>query len=224
MALPESSAEAVETAVDLNEMLGASPRGVFTVQLEPFRDWENTKVLVWTDIGALAHWQQDALAIYVHNLYSLEPIAGADVTVYSEKNQIMARATTNAEGVARVNNLDSKLGPPRAAVIESASDYAFLKLEHEYTEGLPHAGFAGYDREGYDVYMYADRNLYRPGEPVHLQWIARTNYGDALADRPLQLLVYNPNGQEIQKQAVTLTNLGTAGIDLNTEETSATGR
>lgn len=221
--LPDVDNERTETAVDLAELLGPDARGVFTVELQPHREWDNTKVVVWTDLGAIAHWQADELAVFVHELKHLTPVAGATVTVYSDKNQIMCTGSTDTNGIVRVQGLNTRLGSPRAAVIETGSDYTFLKLENDVPGDLPHAGLHRYDREAYDVYMYADRNLYRPGEPVHLQWIVRTDYGDALANVPLQFLLYNPNGQRTRQEAIPLSEFGTGGIDLQTSGTDPTG-
>ena len=214
--------ELVHTPVDLKDIFAENWRGVFRLRTSEYGDG---KLIVWTDIGVLAHWQADEVAVFAHDLTTLEPVPMAKVTVYSRKNQVLGTANTDANGIAQLKALNKALGVPLVVVVETESDYTFLELERRgddpvaYTDAMP-----AFDRDGYDAFIYADRDLYRPGEMVHLRWIARTNYGDALANVPLKLTVTRPNGSVMISQAVTLSTLGTGAQDLATDKTDPTGR
>lgn len=80
-----------------------------------------------------------------------------------------------------------------------------------------------YDRERYDAYIYADRALYRPGETVHLRWLGRKNYGDALTSMPLTLKVIKPNGKSLIDRPEILSQWGTGELDLATQKAYPTG-
>lgn len=217
--------KSVKLPLDMNDVLPADARGVFGVTLTPQPYNYATKIVLWTDIGLLAHWLDDALVVFAHDLTTIAPIAGAKVTVYSQKNQVLGEATTDTRGVAEFRAFDRTLGTPEVAVCETPGDYTFLKLTARSDDALPVTdAMPRYDKAAYDAYLYADRNLYRPGETVHARWIARTNYGDALPNVPLQLVVTNPQGAELRREAVTLSALGTGGIDLATDRQWPTGK
>jgi len=212
----------VRTPVELRALFDDNWRGVFRLSVD---DGGSGKIVVWTDIGALAHWQEDEVVIFAHDLTTLEPIAGAQVTVYSHKNQVVGTANTDAQGIALVRGLNPALGAPQVAVIETSKDYTFLELERReddpvtYNEDMP-----AFDKDGYDAFLYADRDLYRPGETVYLHWLVRTNYGDALPNVPLKLTVNRPNGSVYVSEAVALSELGTGGRSLQTDKSDPTGR
>jgi uncharacterized protein YfaS (alpha-2-macroglobulin family) len=211
--------------LDLNEVMPAGVRGVFGLRLTPEPYGYTTKIVVWTDLGLMSHWLDDALIIFVHDLFTIAPSTNAKVTVWSGKNQILGEAVTDADGIARFDALDKSLGTPAVVVCETEGDYTFLQLTPRTDDPVPVTeAMPRYDKAAYDAFVYADRNLYRPGETVHARWVARTNYGDALASVPLQMLLTNPDGAEVQKEAVTLSALGTGGLDLATDKAWPTGK
>ncbi|MBI1319387.1 MAG: hypothetical protein GC168_10645 [Candidatus Hydrogenedens sp.] len=225
--LPVRGAEgkAVTLPFDLHELLTDGARGVFGLTLDPEPNDYATKIVVWTDIGLMAHWLDDELVVFAHDLFTVAPIPNAKITLWSYKNQVMAEVQTDERGIARMSGLDTALGHPQVVVCETDNDYTFLKLDARGDDPVPtNDGMPSYDRDGYDAFLYADRNLYRPGETVHARWIVRTHYGDALAGVPLQLVVTNPQGAELSKEAVTLSDLGTGGIDYATDAAWPTGK
>jgi len=235
----------VSTPVDVDALFPQDKLGVFLLKAEgkgKWMDWEYreegesglelqehtieaTKIVVWTGMGALAHWQSDELAVFVHDLYSLAPIPTAKVTVFSTKNQELGSANTDAQGIAHLRTFDKMLGEPRVAVIEREGDYTFLDLRarEEGREGLDEH-MPRYNRDGYDAFIYADRELYRPGETVHAHWLVRTNYGDAAPNVPLVVTVVRPNGRNLLSQPTVLSDMGTGGLDIATEKVFQTGK
>ncbi len=184
-----------------------------------------TKLVLFTNIGVLAHWLDDELVVFAHDLYSLKPLDLAKVTVYSHKNQVLGTGNTDAQGMAHLEPFDTALGRPSVVVVEKGDDYTFLELQprnDEIDEQAPE--MPAFDRDAYDAFLYADRDLYRPGETVHLRWLVRTHYGDALAKVPLVLTVTKPNGQDLLSQPTTLSELGTGGTDIVTQKSYPTGK
>jgi len=234
-----------ETPIELDALFPQDKRGVFCLTASSEgtfgrrRNWDRasedvesykqhiscTQLILWTDIGVLAHWQKGELVLFAHNLLSLAPLNMAKVTVYSAKNQLLGTANTDESGMVHMAPFDPALGEPRVAVVEFGNDFTVLELTtrqddtRPFTEQMPR-----YDRKGYDAFIYADRDLYRPGETIHAHWTVRANYGDALADVPLLLTVLKPNGRGLLSQPTTLSTWGTGGIDLATEKNYPTGK
>ncbi len=224
----------VKTPIDISAMNLNNTRGVFCLEAEgkvsqsgeeDEGSRSGTKIIVWTDIGVLAHWQNQELALFAHDLYSLAPIARAKVTVYSAKNQVLAEWTTDEQGMAYLSGFNPSLGAPALAVVEHEQDFTFLPLQHNaddpvaYDEGQPF-----YDAKGYDAFIYADRELYRPGETAHVHWVVRQRYGDAVGALPLQMRILKPNGRKLLEQAVMLSDTGTGGFDFVSQRAYPTGK
>ncbi len=212
-------------AINLEAALPNAKKGVFMLDVEPAYSWQDkTRALLYTDIGALAHWTDNGLALFVHDLYTLGPFEQAKVSLYSAKYQLMGIVHTDPTGIARFTGFDEALGAPALAVIEKGDDYAFLDMRERQDSQTPFtASMPYYDEDGYDAYLYLDRSLYRPGETVHMRWIARTRYVDALSDVPLQLRVANPQGRWIHETPVTLSEFGTGYLAFQSERTHPTG-
>ena len=225
LALPQTPDTRVSAEVNLEDMLPADRKGVFALQVSSNEVSSQHKVVVWTNLGVLSHWLDDEIVLLVHDLYTLEPLPMAKVTVCSTKGQVMGAANTDADGIAHLKALDKGLGKPWVAVVENGDDFTFLELQPirddatGFTDAMP-----PYDRDGYDAFLYADRNLYRPGETVHARWVVRTRYGDAVPGVPLQVRLMNPRGAALFRNPVILSDLGTGGMEITTERNYPTGR
>ncbi|MCP4639153.1 MAG: hypothetical protein GY851_01900 [bacterium] len=214
-----------ETELDMDGILPEDQRGVFCLALRGEKANTCFTMAVRTDIGVLAHWQQDQVVLFVHDLFTLEPRHLAKVTVHSSKNQILGVTNTGEDGICRLGPFDTSLGWPSVAVVEHKGDFTFLELRRRQEDKVPATpGMPQYERDGYDAFVYADRDLYRPGETAHLRWIVRTNYGDAVPDVPLMLKVIKPNGRALLSQPTTLSALGTGATDLVTQAAYPTGK
>ena len=155
-------------AMNVDKLMPADKRGVFTLHsMSKGREYD-TKILLWTDIGLVSHFKDNELIVFAHNLYTLEPLAGAKVTVYSNKSQAVAAADTDASGTVHFTGLEARMGKPTVVVAETPSDATFLRLTAREEDGTPFKeNMPAFEKDGYDGYIYLDRNLYRPGETVH---------------------------------------------------------
>ncbi len=184
-----------------------------------------TQALLRTNIGALAHWQGEELILFAHDLYSLAPLPGATVRVYSDKYQVMGEGTTGEDGIVHLTGFNKKLGAPASATVENANDATFLKLDPRQEGKVPYEENApAYDAARYDGYLYADRQLYRPGDTVHLRWIVRQNYGDAVPGVPLKIQVLKPDGKTLLDEPTQLSIWGGGNLDVQTLQSHPTGK
>ncbi|MFP4172822.1 MAG: alpha-2-macroglobulin family protein [Candidatus Hydrogenedentota bacterium] len=215
----------VDTPLELDEIFPEDRRGVFTLEVEG-EDYSGraTKVVLWTDIGMLSHWRGEELIVFAHDLESLAPLEEAEVTVYSDKNQELGQGQTGSDGILHLTDFEEDLGRPAMAVAEHGEDYTFLELQSRDEDILAFDNdMPAFDREGYDAYIYADRELYRPGETAHLRWLVRTNYGDTVGEMPLLATVTLPNGREIYNEPTELSELGSDELDFEIAPDAPTG-
>jgi len=225
--LGESSYRLAETPLDLGALLPADKKGVFCLEARSVGEdsASDRKVILVTDIGVLAHWQRNELVLFTHDLYSLKPLSGAVAHLYSDKNQVLSRGQTDGSGICRLAAFSPALGEPYVAVVEHGNDYTFLDLSSPAKDAVPFtSAMPAYDGEGYQGFVYGDRELYRPGETVRLRWMVRTGGGQGVAGVPLILTVTNPNGRELLSRPVTLSPFGTGDLDVPTQNSYPTGR
>ena len=75
---------------------------------------------------------------------------------------------------------------------------------------------------GYDAFLYPDRNLYRPGEMMHLRWLVRQADGTPLKDAPLKLRLVDST-ENAKEFTSTLSTWGSGSLDLETARDWLTG-
>ena len=213
------------TELSIDPILGATPRGVFCISAYGDRASSQGQLAVQTDIGLLACWQAGEVVLFAHHLTTLEPLGLLKISLYSDKNQLLAQGNTDAAGLIRLGPFEDRLGQPALVVAEDKDDFSFLKMEPRQ-DGAEQfkAAEAGYDRTAYDAFLYADRDLYRPGDTVHFRWTVRQNYGEAAAGLPLILSILKPNGRELLSEPIELGTMGTGGKDLTTQTGYPTGK
>jgi hypothetical protein len=214
------------TPLTAEELFPKNRKGVFCLRVTTPDEQFLTKVVLLTNIGLFAHWQDNELVLFAHDLYSLAPLPGASIMIYSTKNQLLAKGKTDERGIVHLKDFNTARGVPRVAVVEQGSDYTFLELKSRLDEsqGQFDEATSEYDRKNYEAFLYADRNLYRPGEPVHLRWIVRRDYGEVTPNIPLLVSIIKPNGQTLLSQPTVLSKWGTGGLDLATQKAYPTGR
>ncbi len=183
------------------------------------------RYILWTRLGVISHWNDTGLVVFVHDLLDLSPQAGAIVSAYSLKNYKVAEGVTDEDGLVKISLERQDLGSPRLLTIKTDKDFSFVFLKPKTLPTLKDLEkFDSYDKERYEAFMYADRNLYRPGETIHSRWIVRTNYGVDVVTAPLELRVINPQNKVISRKVVNLSEWGTGGEDIPTEFTYLTGK
>jgi hypothetical protein len=225
--LTHSSDEVTQTNLDLDHWFPPDKRGVFCLVAEYESGGihlRTSKLVILTNIGALTHWQSDSVVLFAHNLFTLAPLSHAKISIFSTKKQLLHMGNTDERGILQAGNFDPELGAPHLAVIEHQNDAAFLELVPRNDESPEVRGdMPPYDSKAYDGYVFADRDLYRPGETVHLRWLVRTNFGDAVAKVPFEVRITDPRNSIVVTQPTTLSEFGSGGFDFASKDTHPTG-
>ena len=217
----------VSAPVDLSAVLADADRGVFGVEVKDGDGRRyDSRIVVWTNIGGTAHWQEDRLALFAHDLYSLDPLPGARVTVWSHKNQSLGTGITNTAGVFYLDDWDGSLGMPLGwRRSKRADDFSFVELRTRAS--VPEA-FAStvspFEAAAYDAFIYAGSECgIAPGRRrIFAGWCGRIT-AMRLAEVPLLFRVKDERGREVHSEAVVLSAYGTGTADLDTEASFATG-
>ncbi len=115
-------------------------------------------------------------------------------------NDILGRATTDAQGYARFEPglLRGTGGNAPALLVAEGpdGDYAFLDLTQTPFD-LSDRGVEGRPPpKPLDVYLVSERGAYRPGETVHLTALVRDARAVAVPNLPITLVVKRPDGVE----------------------------
>jgi len=156
--------------------------------------------LIITDLAITAYRGADGIDFVVRSLQTALPEEGVEVQLIARSNEILATATTDADGRARFDGPltrgEGAMAPRLLTAYGRQDDFAVLDLQRNPVD-LTGQNIGGRQRpDGADGYVWLDRGIYRPGETVHAGAMVRDAEAVAISDRPVTLTVYGPNGIE----------------------------
>ena len=185
--------ETQQTVVDLQELLGEAPRGVFHLAATGKRQ-RDSHLLVVSDIGLCVKRSQHDLHVWANQLHSLEPVSNGVVKVHASDGSMIAEARTDGAGLARVARLFNGEDIPFMVTVEHGDDLSYLSLDRTDVALVGDLGGAAYAGAEGEVHLYTDRGIYRPGETVHLVAIRRDGAMRIPAATPVSLTLNRPDG------------------------------
>jgi uncharacterized protein YfaS (alpha-2-macroglobulin family) len=223
--------EEVTTAIPVSEAVPELAPGVYLVVASaadakgseysaPATQW-----FIVSDLGLTALSGDDGLHAFVRALGSANPVGDIAVRLVARNNEVLATGKTDARGYVKFDpGLMRGTGglAPAILVAEGNKDYAFLDLATAAFD-LTDRGVKGRETPGpIDGYLYAERGVYRPGEPVYLTALLRERAG-AASSAPATLIVTRPDGVEYRRIVLNDAEIGGRATTLALPSTAMTG-
>ena len=176
-------------------------KGLYVVRVQDTEhQWlRQDKLVALTDLGLIAKQGVGGNAVvFLNSLRTARPVSGATVRFISTNNQLMGTATSNGQGVAR---LDSVAGSPLKLGMVTATrdaDFSFLTLKNSQVETSRfEVGGLTSNAAHYQAFLYGDRDLYRPGDTIYTNTVVRTEtWATPPAGLPVKVRLLLPTGQE----------------------------
>ncbi len=217
----ETNAETT-TAIPVSEIAGEMKPGVYVLSAKAkngpqYQDQLATQWFVVSDIGLSTFSAVDGFYVVARSLGSAAPLADVSVELIAANNQILGQATSDAEGHLRLPaGLMRGTGGDRPSLIvaKKGADFVFLNIGDTPFD-LTDRGVDGRAPAGpIDVFLTADRGIYRAGDTAHFNALARDAAGKAMAGLSLTEIVRRPDGVEFSRQSVSDFAAGGYAFDL----------
>ena len=193
------------------------------------RHWDQhaTQWLLVSDLGLMTLSGSDGLHIYVNSLETAKSVAKTKLQLIARNNSVLAEAETDVKGIAgfAAALLRGKGGDRPAVIIARApaGDYSFLKLSGPALD-LSDRGASGRKQSApLDAFLYTERGIYRPGEPVFIAGLLRDAKARAAGSLPLTFLVHRPDGVEAYKETISGDDLGGYQLKYGLSASARTG-
>ncbi len=215
--------------LDLSTFLEEHPVGLFHIFLRAQgRFWQYIqKTVLVTDIGLIAKRGSDALNVWALNTTTLEPQSGVEVTLWSNTNQSMGSARTDADGQAVITGLAEQADEfePYVLTARRREDTSFLLFEQcgVSTADFEVGGRPFLDR-GYEAFLYTERGVYRPGESVHLAAMVRGPRATVPPSFPVRVSLLRPDGRTLTERQSRTLESGLLEFALEIPASAPTGR
>ncbi|MCL4256810.1 MAG: hypothetical protein KJ043_23835, partial [Anaerolineae bacterium] len=155
-----------------------------------------------------------SVTIWATDIQTGAPIANAPIVIYDGNYSEVARGTTDEGGMLYLDlPRTTDVYDKRIAVLDDGTHFGvglstWSGGVESYNFGVP----SNYYPSEYSVYLYTDRPIYRPGQPVHFRGVIR-NKDDVTYTIPdmttVPVQIYDDSGEIIYDKNLPITEFGT---------------
>jgi len=186
-----------------------------------------TQWFVVSDIGLTTFSGEDGVTVFARSLGGAQPIAGVSLSLIARNNELLGEAVTDADGMARfergLTRGEGGLEPAALTAERDDDDFVFLDLTRAGFD-LSDRGVTGRPAAGaLDLYAWTERGIYRAGEVVHAQALARDSAARAAAGLPMTFIFTRPDGMEDRRIVSDGAEAGGHSVDLQLQDNAQRG-
>ncbi|HYF63374.1 MAG TPA: MG2 domain-containing protein, partial [Herpetosiphonaceae bacterium] len=201
--------ESVVSRVEMVEGGGALEPGAYLLVLRTREPYPQQHVLVVSDLNMTLKSAEREALVWVNELSSGQPRAGLTVEFYDNQHASLGSATTDAQGIAR---LDLKRTDNRGVMALVKAPFGAIATDwgggtSAWDFGLESA----WDLPEMTGHIYTDRPIYRPDQEVDFKGVVRAE-DDVRFSLPegsaIDVTITSPTGEEIFKDELTLSDAG----------------
>lgn len=208
--------------VDLAEDGGPLPPGLYFLQasapeVQILGENPSRRLLVVSPLHVMLKLAQREALVWVTDLMTGRPVAGAPVLILGPNGQMIRQGTTDSDGVFRAEFRPLEdLWVPYTARVGSPRERVFGVAVSDWYDGISPWDFdlsADFLPPPYRLYLYTERPIYRPGQPVYFRGVIRAeddvHFSLPPAIRSVPIAVYNDQGEQIYSDILPLSDFGT---------------
>lgn len=203
-------------------------KGIYHIVIRSTDDYwiKDSRYISLSDIGLIAKEGQDKIYVFTNSIKSADPVNGVNISVYSTNNQLIGTGATNKDGVAEIAYTKKEFGgfKPAMVIAKTADDFNYLPFSNtKVNTSRFEVGGKRNNPSGLDAFVYAERDVYRPGEKINFSVILRDAEWKNPGDIPLRLKFLMPNGKEMKSFRKTLNEEGAIVGDIDIPNAAITG-
>jgi uncharacterized protein YfaS (alpha-2-macroglobulin family) len=188
--------------LDLKEMgFSDSFKGVYLIRVESTESsWlRDVQLVSLSDIGLIVKDGLDDVYVFANSLLDATPEAGVKIDFLSANNQLVYSTVTDHDGVAVLRNKKSVFPGSQVNMVlaRKGDDFNYISFRESWVSTSRfEVGGKRTANTNYDVFIYGDRELYRPGDSAYLNAVVRTSEWKTVSDLPVKLKMTTPDGRE----------------------------
>ncbi|MBC7829630.1 MAG: alpha-2-macroglobulin family protein [Chitinophagaceae bacterium] len=203
-------------------------KGIYHIKVRSSDDYwiSDSRFISKSDIGLIAKEGKDKIFVFANSLKTTEAVNGVNMVVYGNNNQVLGMGTTNTDGVAEIVYTKKDFAGFRPAMIiaKTAGDFNYLPFNTtRVNTSRFEVGGKRSNSTGLDAFIYAERDIYRPGEKVNFSVILRDRQWKSPGELPVKMKFLLPNGKELKSFRKTLNTEGALADDIDISTAAITG-
>ncbi len=181
----------------------------------------STRAFLASNLGLIAKQGEDnRLHVVATHLHDNVPAGDVTVKVYNYQQQQVGSGVTDDEGMVTL----TLEGTPFYLKADQDGDTGFLKLARNRALPTNQFNTGGVRvRDGLKGFFYGERDVWRPGDTIHLTFILEDRNDQIPDDHPLTLDWFDPRGNKINSYTLEAPVNGFYAFTLATTEEAPTG-
>jgi alpha-2-macroglobulin len=224
--LPKRGASRLFT-FNIEDKLG-DYKGVYHIQVRSADDYwvRDSRFISLSDIGLIAKQGRDKIFVFTNSIKSAKPLDNVNIVVYGRNNQVLGMGSSNNEGVAEIAFTRKEFAgfKPAMIIAKTAGDFTYLPLNSTRvnTSRFEVEG-KRINSTGLDAFIYAERDIYRPGERVNFAVVLRDLQWKSPGEIPVKMKFLLPNGKELKTFRKNLNAQGSLDGNVDISTSAITG-
>lgn len=225
--LPKSGAGRILNLSQFEDRL-PDIKGIYHVMLRSTKDYwvRDSRFISLSDIGLIAKQGQDKMVVFANSIKTAGGMNGVTVNVYGKNNQLLGTGATNADGVAEVTMAKRAFAgfKPAMIIAKTADDFTYLPFSTtRVNTSRFDVGGKRNNTTGLDAFIYAERDIYRPGEKVNFAVVLRDRQWKSPGEIPVKMKFLLPNGKELKTFRKSLNEGGAVDGSIDVSQNAITG-
>ena len=187
---------------------------------------QQSKILSISDIGMIVKEEKDNIYVFANSIRDTRALSGVKVSFISTNNQQLYTATTDGDGMAVFAGIGKQSPGFHVGLITAKmnDEFSFLWMDGSRIETSRYdVGGRMPNATGLNAMIYAERNLYRPGEVAHVSTIVRDESWNNPGEIPVKFRLMMPNGKEFATMRKILNTEGACETLFPIPPTALTG-
>ncbi len=188
-----------------------------------YRDKEVRRNVLASNLGILAKRGTDGSSIFVvTDLLTAKPISGVSIEIYNYQHRVMATASTDGDGMAKLEFKENE--KPFLLIAKQGTQRGYLKLDDGSSLSLSSFDISGEAvQRGIKGLIYGERGVWRPGDTLFLSFILEDKNKTLPENHPTSFELVDPRGQVVYKTISTTSVDGVYAFPVSTSQNAPTG-
>jgi uncharacterized protein YfaS (alpha-2-macroglobulin family) len=198
--LPKSGGGYILNVSQFEDLL-PDTKGIYHVSLRSVKEYwiGDSRFISRSDIGLIAKRGRDKLFVFANSIKTASALNGVSINVYGANNQLLGTGATNTDGVAEIAVAKQAFAgfTPAMVIAKTGDDFTYLPFNNtKVNTSRFDVGGKRANATGLDAFIYAERDIYRPGETVHYSVLLRDVAWKSPGEIPIKIKFLLPNGKE----------------------------
>ena len=188
----------------INKIEPLKNSGVYLAVMRQAGAYEYEYPATWfavTDLGVQLKQYNDQIDVVVNALSTALPVAAASVTLLDSQGEVLVTHQSSPEGLVSFRAISTLKESPALLMAQVGSDTTIVKLFGPALD-LSEFPVTGLAPSTQTLYLYSNRDLYRPGEQITISGLLRGLDGEMVAASVLRASLQQPDGRVVGTQRI----------------------